>query len=190
MIEFPKDEMIIHRASGVGYGVISELLRSQKSSKITKNWLFFHIFWGLEPYHPYIESNFSLVHTWLSVSKIKQSFIWRVVKDMGSHLGSKGPKNHQKSPKICNFSHIMGIRAISPIHWIKCLIGIYMFVCLNAESIIHGFPRVVCGVMSGLQRPRRSKKNHSKCILFIHIFAITESNVPSVHTLWNVTMLN
>ena len=23
----------------------------------------FHIFWALEPYHPYSESNFSLVHT-------------------------------------------------------------------------------------------------------------------------------
>ena len=48
--------------SGIGCGVIFGLQRSQNSSKIRKKAIF-HIFWALKPYHSYIESNFSLVHT-------------------------------------------------------------------------------------------------------------------------------
>ena len=58
-------------------------------------------------------------------------------KDIGSHLGSKGPKNLQKSPKICYFSHILGIRAISPIHWIKFLFGTRMIECPKDKIVIH-----------------------------------------------------
>ena len=35
-------------------------------------------------------------------------------KNMGSYMGSKGPKNHKKSPKNGIFSHNLGIKAISP----------------------------------------------------------------------------
>ena len=43
-------------------------------SKSPKIGYFSHIL-GIEPYHPYIESNFSLLHTYLSVQKIKWLFI-------------------------------------------------------------------------------------------------------------------
>ena len=56
MIECRKDIIIIHRATGVGYGVISEIQRSQKPLKTPKIGYFF-IFWALEPDHPYIESH-------------------------------------------------------------------------------------------------------------------------------------
>ena len=57
MIECRKDRIIIHRATGVGYGVISEIQRSQKPLKKTPKIGYFLIFWALEPYHPYIESH-------------------------------------------------------------------------------------------------------------------------------------
>ena len=44
-MECPKDEIIIHSTSGVGYRVISRLQRSQKiTTKITQNWLKYFIF--------------------------------------------------------------------------------------------------------------------------------------------------
>ena len=86
MIECPKDKIIIHRASGVGYVV-------------------------------------------------------------------------QRSPKNCYFSHILGIRAISPIYWIKFLIVTYIVECPNAKSVILEDPGVVYGLISGLRRPQKSKKS-------------------------------
>ena len=142
-----------------------------KVQKIFKNHpklAIFHIFWGLEPYHSYIESNFSLVHTWLSVPKIKLSFIGCLEKDIGSHLGSKGPKNLQKSPKIGYFSHILGIRAISPIHWIKFLFGTYMIECPKDKIIIHRVSGEGYGVPPGLQRAQKSSKITQNWLFFTY----------------------
>ena len=88
-------------------------------------------------------------------------------------------KNHQKSPKMCYFSHIFGIRAISPIHWFKCLIGTYIVECPNAKSVIHGVTGVVCGLISGLQRPQKSKKSPKNDLFFKYIFAIAV--ILSIH---------
>ena len=90
---------------------------------------------------------------------------------MGSHLGTKGPKNHQKSPKIGYFSHILGIRAISPIHWIKFLIGKHMIECPKDKIIIHRASGEGYGVPSGLQRSKKSSKI-TKIGYFSHIMAI------------------
>ena len=99
---------------------------------------------------------------------------------MRSYLGSKGPKNHRESPKIGYFSHILGIRAISPIHWIKCLIGTYMIECPKDKVIIHRASGVGYRVFSGLQRAQKSSKNHRKFAIFSHILG-TRASGPNGH---------
>ena len=127
----------------------------------------FHIFWALEPYYPYIESNLSFFwYIHCGMSKIRWSFIWCLEKDMGFHLGSKGPKNLQKSPKICYFSHILGIRAISPIHWIKFLFGTHMIECPKDKIVIHRVSGEGYWVPPGLQRAQNSQKFTQNWLFF------------------------
>ena len=71
---------------------------------------------------------------------------------MGSHLGSKGPKNHQKSQKMSYFSHMLGIRAISPYFQSNLsFFGTYIVECLKDKIIIHMASGVGYEVLSGLQ---------------------------------------
>ena len=105
MIECPKDKIIIHRASGEGYGVPSGLQRSKKSSKITK---------------------------------------------------------------IGYFSHIMAIRAISPIHWIKFLFGTHMIECPKDKIVIHRVSGEGYWVPPGLQRAQKSSKIAQNWLFFTY----------------------
>ena len=82
--------------------------------------------------------------------------------------GLQRSKNHQKSPKICNFSHIMGIRAISPIHWIKFLFGTYMIECPKDKIIIHRVSGEGYGVPPGLQRAPQSSKITQNWLFFTY----------------------
>ena len=90
---------------------------------------------------------------------------------MGSYLGSKGPKNHQKSQKIDYFSHIMAIRAISSIHWIKFLFGTHMIECPKDKIVIHRVSGEGYWVPPGLQRAQKSSKIAQNW-LFSHILGI------------------
>ena len=47
---------------------------------------------------------------------------------MGSYMGSKVPKIIKNHQKIAYFSHNLGIKAISPMHGIKFIIGTYTIV--------------------------------------------------------------
>ena len=58
-------------------------------------------------------------------------------------MGSYPASNVQKPTKITKngyFSHILGIRAISPIHGIKFLIGTYMIECPKDKIMIFRVP--------------------------------------------------
>ena len=87
---------------------------------------------------------------------------------MGSYLGSKGPKNHQKSQKIDYFSNYLGIKAISPIHWIKLFFGTYTIECPKDKIIIYMVPGKNMGSYMGSKGP----KNHKKITQKWHIFHI------------------
>jgi len=93
IMECLNDKTIIHLVPGVVWG----WYLAPKGPKITKNHpklTIFHIFWALEPYHPYIESNFSLVHTWLIECSIEKIIIHRA-----SVVGYGVISGHQRSQK-------------------------------------------------------------------------------------------
>ena len=59
------------------------------------------------------------------------------------------------------------------------LIVAYIVECPNAKSAIHGVTGVVCGLISGLQRPQKSKKSPKNDLFFKYIFAIAV--ILSIH---------
>ena len=110
------------------------------------------IFWVLEPYHLYIQSNLSFF--WYIHCRIIECPKDEIIIPILS--GLQRSQNHQISPKIGYFSHFFGIRAISTIHWIKFLIGTYMIQCPKDKVIIHRAFGVGYRVLSGLQRSQKS----------------------------------
>ena len=70
------------------------------------------------------------------------------------------------------FSHILGIRAISPIHWIQFLICTYMIECPKDKIIIHRASGEEYGVLSGLQRSQKSFWKLPKIAYFQNCFCI------------------
>ena len=68
-----------------------------------------------------------------------------------------------------DFSHYLGIKAISPMHWIKFLIGSYTIECPKDKIIIHGESDVGYGVISGLQRSTNHQKSRT-IGYFSHLF--------------------
>ena len=68
-----------------------------------------------------------------------------------------------------DFSHYLGMKAISPMHWIKFLIGSYTIECPKDKIIIHGESDVGYGVISGLQRSTNHKKSRT-IGYFSHLF--------------------
>ena len=98
MIECPKDKIVIHRVSGEGYWVPPGLQRAQKSSKIAQNWLFSHIL-GIRAISPIHLIKFLIVTYRIECPKDKIIIHRASGEGYGSHLDSKGPKNHQKSHK-------------------------------------------------------------------------------------------
>ena len=64
----------------------------------------------------------------------------------------------EKSPKMVNFSHNLGIKAISPMRGIKFIIGTYTIECPNDKIIIHRASGAGYGVINGLQIYKESLK--------------------------------
>ena len=130
IIECPKDRITINKASGVRYWVISGRQRSQKSWKSQKNGYFTHILgiWAISPIH-WIKCHIGTYMIECPIDKMIIRWASGVVYGVifGLQMSQKSSKIIlKKSPKSCYFSHILGIRVISPIHWIKLVIGTYI----------------------------------------------------------------
>jgi hypothetical protein len=61
------------------------------------------------------------------------------------------------------------------------LIVAYIVECPNAKSAIHGVTGVVCGLISGLQRPQKYKKSQ-KMTYFLNIFLPLQSYYPYIES--------